>query len=293
MNKLFLAALVLFACNQTKHEEIITEDYELHLPAGKIEAILILFPGYPEDAISTKREFKILNAAKKAGIAVLFSNYNRKLWLNVEDKENLTNQISATFKEHNLPTDNIYIGGFSSGGNVAMLIGNYMMSQEVGTPKPKGVFVVDSPVDLVQLYRNADYYSKNSTAENLINEGQWIIQSFDQQLGDPDSTIDNYESNAVYTSQTDNIDNISQLRNTKLRFYTEPDTTWWREYGDAGFERINAFQITNLYESLKEKGFQKVELITTVNKGYRSDGSKHPHSWSIVDVTELVEWMTE
>ena len=293
MNKLFLSVLLLFACNQTNHEVIITGEYELHLPADEIKAVLILFPGYPEDAASTKREFQILEAAKKTGIAVVFSNYNRKLWLNVEDKENLTNQISVTFKEHNLPTDNIYIGGFSSGGNVAILIGNYMMSQEGGIPKPKGVFIVDSPIDLAQLYRNAAYYSENSTAENLKNEGQWIIQSFNQQLGDPDNTIDNYESNAVYLGQTDNIGNISQLRNTKLRFYTEPDTTWWREYGDAGFERINAFQITNLYESLKEKGFQEVELITTVNKGYRSDGSRHPHSWSIVDVKELVEWMVE
>ena len=201
--------------------------------------------------------------------------------------------VSTIFKEHNLPTNNVYFGGFSSGGNVAMLISNYLLSLEENEINPKGVFIVDSPIDLAQLYRNAIYYSENSSTESLKNEGQWIVQSFDQQLGNPDSIIVYYERNSVYTSQTDNIDNISQLKNAKLRLYTEPDTTWWREYGNAGYEQINAYQLTNLNQSLEKKGFQDVDLITTEYKGYRSNGSRHPHSWSIVDVKELVEWIVE
>ena len=32
--------------------------------------------------------------------------------------------------------------------------------------------------------------------------------------------------------------------------------------------------------------------MTTIGKGFREDGSRHPHSWSIVDEKELIEWFT-
>lgn len=46
-------------------------------------------------------------------------------------------------------------------------------------------------------------------------------------------------------------------------------------------------------EVLKENEFRYVEYIPTENKGYRSNGERHPHSWSIVDGTDLVNWMLE
>jgi hypothetical protein len=42
---------------------------------------------------------------------------------------------------------------------------------------------------------------------------------------------------------------------------------------------------------LKKDGFKHVELITTENKGYRANGQRHPHSWSIVDGKDLIKWM--
>ncbi len=40
-------------------------------------------------------------------------------------------------------------------------------------------------------------------------------------------------------------------------------------------------------------GNKQAELILTNNKGFWPDGSRHPHSWSIVDNGELVEWLLE
>lgn len=57
--------------------------------------------------------------------------------------------------------------------------------------------------------------------------------------------------------------------------YTEPDTLWWKENRMAG------------YEKLKENHFTDIEYIPTKNKGYRTNGERHPHSWSIVDTMDL------
>ena len=53
-------------------QEIKKEDYELYKPTKKINAVLVLFGGYPEVAEDIKREFKILEIAKNNNVAVIF-----------------------------------------------------------------------------------------------------------------------------------------------------------------------------------------------------------------------------
>jgi hypothetical protein len=57
---------------------------------------------------------------------------------------------------------------------------------------------------------------------------------------------------------------------------------------------LNAFYIKKLSEKLKlEFGNKNIELIETQNRGYRANGDRHPHSWSIVNKKELINWMLE
>jgi hypothetical protein len=43
---------------------------------------------------------------------------------------------------------------------------------------------------------------------------------------------------------------------------------------------------------LKFLGNSKAELIITTGKGYRGGGKmRHPHSWTIADGAELIDWM--
>ena len=61
----------------------------------------------------------------------------------------------------------------------------------------------------------------------------------------------------------------------------------------ADYDQMNAYYIKRLSESLKKSGFSRVEYIPTENKGYRANGERHPHSWSIVDKKELIKWIME
>ena len=53
---------------------------------------------------------------------------------------------------------------------------------------------------------------------------------------------------------------------------------------------MNAADAAALINGLKRVGNQEAELRLSTDKGYRPDGSRHPHAWSIVDEAELVEW---
>jgi hypothetical protein len=74
---------------------------------------------------------------------------------------------------------------------------------------------------------------------------------------------------------------------------SEPDTIWWKHNRMADFDQMNAYYLEQLSELLKKTGFNQVEYIATENKGFRANGERHPHSWSIVDKKELIDWITE
>ena len=87
--------------NDTSKEnfEIVENNiYELHKPTKNIKAVLILFGGYPEKIADIKREFPILKSAKNNNIAVLYLNYNQKLWLEKSEKKKLVTQLQNIFE---------------------------------------------------------------------------------------------------------------------------------------------------------------------------------------------------
>lgn len=277
----------------TEFQSITTENYELSKPTQNTKKVLVLFGGYPEKPENIKREFTIQALAMENNIAVLYMNYNQKLWLEEPEKQQLAELLQKIFAEHKLPTNDNYIGGFSSGGNVALLMGSFLAENKGFKLAPKGVFIVDSPIDLVALYKSSEKNIARNFSEVSVRESTWIIETLGKPFGNPNDDISKYQQYAVYTSSTETIDNLTGLKYTKIRLYTEPDTLWWKENRKADYDQMNACYIKRLSESLKKSGFSQVEYIATENKGYRANGDRHPHSWSIVDKKELIKWMME
>ncbi len=300
---LILTIIGLASCKQNKQErekstseklefiEIIEEDYELYKPNKEVKAVLILFGGYPENSDDIKREFQILDIARENSIAVLLFNFNQKLWLEEREKKELAQKLQNVIVENQLPTDKIFIGGFSSGGVVSLLVSNFIVGMKQFYIDPKGVFIVDSPIDLVAMYKSSEKNIEQNFSEPSIQESTWLLETLGNNFGNPKNNIGKYETKSVFTYSTDNTSNLKKLKRTKIRLYTEPDTLWWKENRMADYEQMNAFYIEKLSASLKKKGFESVEYIPTKNKGYRANGDRHPHSWSIVDKEDLINWM--
>ena len=300
---LLLIFIAVVSCNQNKQEkkqtttekikftEIIKEDYELYKPNKEIKGVLILFGGYPENADDIKREFQIIDIARENSIAVLLSNFNQKLWLEENEKHQLARKLQDIIIKNQLPTENIFVGGFSSGGVISLLISDFIVGMKQFYIDPKGVFIVDSPIDLTALYKSSEKNIERNFSEASIQESTWLLETLGNNFGNPKDNIEKYEKNAVFTYRTNNISNLKKLKRTKIRLYTEPDTLWWKENRMADYEQTNAFYIKKLSESLTQKGFESVEYIPTTDKGYRANGERHPHSWSIVDKKDLVNWI--
>lgn len=273
-------------------EVIKTSEYEL-IKVDKQNGLLILFPCFPCDIENTKNEFNIEEISVNNGISILYMNLNRHLYLKEAEKQSLAKLLTETIRREKIAEDNIFIGGFSGGGNVSLLISDYLMTSE-NQIKPKGVFIVDAPIDLLALYRVSEKNLKLNYSESSVQESDWIIKQFDTIFGNPSEGIEGYEKNAPYTYESENIDNLTGLKNLKIRFYTEPDIDWWKKKAQNDYADLNAFYIKKLSEKLTlEFGNKNIELIETQNKGYRANGDRHPHSWSIVNEEDLINWIME
>ena len=296
MKKIFLVLIVvtiLFSCKSFISEvnHIIDKEFEIYKVSNS-KATLVLFPCFPCDIENTKNEFPIIDEANNKGVSVILMNYNFKLYLKDSELQNLSKQFNSIFKNNKLSTDNVYIGGFSGGGNVTLLLSNSLIKEE-NSIQPKGVFIVDSPIDLLGLYKVAEKNIISNFSSESVQEANWIIDTFNSEFGNPKDSISLYKKLSPYTLETNTISNVENLKKLKIRLYTEPDFDWWLKNRKNQKDEINSYFIEQLYNDLKIKGFQKIELINTKNKGYRADGTRHPHSWAIVDKENLLNWVLE
>lgn len=289
---LFISGLLV--CCKTKNQEIkIIKDknYELKI-ATEQKAVLILFPCYPCDIENTKTEAKFLKDLEKKGITTLLLNYNQKLYLTENEKVEYSKSINSIFDKNEVTKENIFIGGFSSGGNVSVLLANYLLKTE-NLIQPKGIFIVDSPLDLEELYNGAKSDIKRNLDKDAIEEGKFLVEMLEQEIGKPEISIEKYKTLSPYLISSNSTINIENLKNIKVRFYCEPDLEWQMKNRGRKYEELNAYKLEKTYNSLVNLGSKKAEFIKTKNRGIRANGEKHPHSWNIVESESLLKWINE
>ena len=143
------------------------------------------------------------------------------------------------------------------------------------------------------LYKSAELHVERNFSAITVQESKWLLRELTKKLGDPNLDIQPYQESAVFTSSRENFKNLENLRSCKIRLYTEVDPKWWKENRGTSLEQTNAYYLEQLAASLHNVGFSKVEYITSTQKGYRANGERHPHSWSIVDKEDLFQWMLQ
>lgn len=80
------------------------------------------------------------------------------------------------------------------------------------------------------------------------------------------------------------------LKSTPIRAYHDIDIAWRILERKQTPEFDNFIATAELINRLRSLGNTKAEFIQTYKTGFRNNGKRHPHSWSIVDADKLVLW---
>lgn len=122
--------------------------------------------------------YQLVPLASKAGLMTLITNTSSQfpeLFTSYTTIKLLDNMVQEVIKEHKIPKNNIFIGGISSSGTRALRYAQYC-AQGKSNIKIRGVFSVDSPLDLERFYYSA-YYHKKNFKDGMLWEANLMLTS--------------------------------------------------------------------------------------------------------------------
>lgn len=261
-------------------------------PRGKIQGVLVLLSGFSQQAESIFPETRLPGVAYTNNILTIGFAAGYKAYADEEVQQKLTNTLRDVIKRYKVAPDRFILGGFSAGGTIVLRYTELCNQYPDKFPiKPKGVFMVDSPIDVFTLWDMLDETAKANFSEPAVQEANEALSRMRNQFGIPKDNISKYNAVSPFNMNIAYGDNEKHLKNTAVRAYHEIDVAWRLVNRRQTVRHANYYVTSELINRLLLMGNDKAEFMQSERKGYRNTGMRHPHSWSIVDEVECVQWI--
>ncbi|WP_222164883.1 MORN repeat-containing protein [Edaphocola aurantiacus] len=267
--------------------------YHALVPAGTVKGFIVLLPGTwqsTEHLISSAKA--ICELAYDQGIAVIVLSVNQRITLTDELRSVMNTMISDAMIQFKLPQDKCVMGGWSAGGLFSLRYTELANEQPGKTAvKPLAVFSCDGPCDIKNIYYS---FQRKLKQQPGAAEPTYGIRELEQYCGGtPDAVPERYVYYSCYSHDQPEGGNARFLNKTAVRIYNDVDPVWWMENRGVDMYELNALDQTAMIIALQQMGNTQAEFINAFGKGYRIEGFRHPHSWSIIDPEELLQWIKE
>lgn len=257
-----------------------------------IKGVLVLFPGYCQRVESIFPETKLHIEAYNNHLLTIAFAPGSKLYVDSVTTVRLDALFKDVMKRWKVKPENFVLSGFSAGGLVAMRYTEMCNEHpELRPIKPTGVFTVDSPIDLFTLW---DFFKETIAAnfsEPAVSEAKNAMNIVNREYGNPENNIKLFSSMTPFCMNKAWGDNEKYLKNTAVRVYHDIDVAWRLVNRHQTVHNSNYEVTSELICRLLLLGNTRAEFIQSAKKGYRSNGMRHPHSWSIVDERECIQWV--
>lgn len=263
---------------------------------GQINSFMFLLDGFgnadPKDVLiqtgipkyaATKGILSIIPVLKTGGL--YFGS-------DTASQQSLKEMIDLVVKKCQLKGKDFYIGGFSIGGTCVIKYAELAIQKNYPI-KPKAVFAVDPPLDWERDYNAAKRILRLSAPDKVNGEVTYIIDRIKKEMGGtPETALENFYNNSPYSYSDTTQRAIKALIKTPIMIISEPDIQWWLSQRGYDYSYINITDQAAMINELQRLGNHKAILVTTHDKGFREPGHiRHPHSWSIADPVQLVDWL--
>lgn len=255
-----------------------------------IKGYVFLLPGFSETAERVIQQSSLPTQLAENGLLTVIPTLQDGIFsFGIDDpsQQSFAKIVADVRKRNNIADQPFYLGGYSIGGSCIL-----KYAEEIDQ-KPDAVFAIDPPIDFEQVYHSCKRNIRLSVNTQPNGESVFLVKKIQEIMnGTPENSIANYHKISPYSFSDTTQTAIKKLLKVPLRIYTEPDIHWWMKERGMDYTSMNSTFLSAMVNELNQLGNQNATLITTQNKGYRKpDNSRHPHSWSIVDNGELIEWL--
>ena len=111
------------------------------------------------------------------------------------------------------------------------------------------------------------------------------------QFGIPKDNVAKYNTVNPFAMNIAYGDNEKYLKHTSVRAYHDVDIPWRLTNRRQAVKEGNYYVTSELINRLLMMGNDKAEFIQSDRKGYRANGMRHPHSWSIIEESDCIQWV--
>lgn len=208
------------------------------------------------------------------------------------DLEDLAKRTSDVLRSNGLRDAAVLFAGLSLGGTRAVRLAEYLVANDgpYGL-KPSAVAIVDAPLDAIRLWRAEQRAAAVGFHPAAEDEGRWVTYLLETHLGGrPDEARERYVRYSPYVFGEALGGNAVHLRDIPLRAYHEPDVDWWIENRRKSYYSMNSLDMAALVTELRILGNDQASLVSTHQRRAGFSEGSSPHTWSIVDNAELLDW---
>lgn len=314
MKKILFFTLLfnLLSCKAQEFEKIVvskTDSSELYIndgdstelfyykfvPKNKIEGILVILPSGGELVENTLKQITLPQIAVKKGIMVIIPSIN---W-STDNQDAEFKLLDTIFKEivgkYKVSKNKFIIGGLSNGGTISLAYAEKSIQNPTNYFLiPKGVFALDPPLDQTRFYKYCEREIERNMYQPAVDEAIWMKNNYDSIYGgSPERFSAKYIGQSIYSYGAKEGGNAKYLTKTPILMFTDLDTDWLINERHRDLYDWNGIDIIAMINQLKIMGNKNAKVIVSHGKGIRLDGSKNPHSWSIMDSEVCLNWITE
>ena len=178
-----------------------------------------------------------------------------------------------------------------TGGFDAQALSQGLSVLHISTGNPLEFLFDEGALDMTRMWNAMRRAGEARFHPAAADEGRWVRYMLETNLGGtPGEVPDRYVSYSPYAHSAPDAGNAVHLRDVAVRAYHEPDVNWWIENRRKSYYDMNSIDLAALINTLRLHGNERAELITTHRRREGFAGGSSPHTWSIVDETDLVDW---
>ncbi len=274
-----------------------TNYYFAFKPNGQVKGLLILLTSFGENLQIASNETNIQKVATDKGLITVFASLQygtQTFFIDSLSQNTLDKLIAELQKKYAVKDKPFYIGGFSLGGSGAVKYAERAYSS-TNLIKPKAVFAIDPPLDFEKMYLSLEYAVRFSNVDIAKREADYFIKRLQYEFQSiPQLDNKSFQIISPYSFSDTSQTNIKTLVDCPIMLISEPDIIWQMEERNRSLYDLNALDCSLVINTLRLLGNKNAKLVLTNDKGYRKlTGSKNPHSWSIADPEQLVNWLIQ
>ncbi|MBK7388690.1 MAG: hypothetical protein IPI23_06340 [Bacteroidetes bacterium] len=253
---------------------------------------MVLLAGFGQTPEHTVPETKLHLVAYAKNILTIFCAGGNKLYADSITQQKLSKIFTDVKSRYGVKPNDFVLGGYSAGGMIALRYTELCMEFPNKFPiQPKGIFTVDSPIDIFTIYEQLEETARNKYSEIAVEEAVRAIAFIKDDFGVPRENIVTYAKLTPFSMNKAYSQNEIFLKDIAVRTYHDVDIAWRIVNRNQTVHLSNYEMSAELINRLVLMGNKRAEFMQSFKTGYRSNGQRHPHSWSIVDEKELIFWM--